>query len=304
MALQRKKIKGVSKPILAVTIAAFTLGAVGIVHATLLSSPDKINAPAEISSFTPTNDHQQAFDERQGVTLIQDLICSDAIIPAGETVNSHMIFYNSRFASPEVDANRVWEFEDEIVCVMKERSGLRQAETDTLLGHPDTHYPGPFTGRGLETDGTDIISYTGNTLTLTMTSEAYEGSGDWIRVVTKPSVPEDTTPPTVFCEKGTAPGGKEQKDNGKDPSDGHFFKLVGADETDGPVDLFVTDSESGTEFGPYPGGTNIQILTAKGAQPGESAGSGAVEFKLKVNGPATISATDAAGNTGENICSN
>lgn len=307
MAKNTKQRAGISTPVLLAVIMLLAFGLTQIVQAVLLTEPDVIAAPNNLNPNYPTNEHQQAFEERQGVLLTSDLNCGRAIVPAGEVVDSHTIFFNYQFLSPKTDANRVWEFDGDILCVMGERSGLWQGSSDGFLGAVDTTYIGSMTGRGLETDGTDSYTIDGNKLTLTMTSEvptADTFGGDTVRVITRHAVPDDTTPPTIFCEKGTSPGGKEQKDTGKDPADGHFFKLIGSDDTDGAVDLFITDTVSGTKFGPFVADTNIQILEAKGATPGQTTGSGAVEFKLKVNGPTMISATDNASNTAEVICSN
>lgn len=294
-----------AQPIISLVLLALVLGlGVTIAQATLSSTSDVISPPAVIDkdSDKPNNTHQQAFEERQRVLLQNDVSCTEGAAHAGETVNSHLIFYNTQFSSPEVDAERVWEFDEEIICVMSERSGLKQALTDGSLGASHTTYPGPFDGRGMENDGSDFYVVDGNRITVTMTSEP---TGDSIRVLTRVVEPDDTTPPVVYCELGTNPGGKSQenKDDGKGNDTSKFLVLVGADDIDGVVDLYIEDNESGMEFGPFEPGTQVQIVTAKGATPKQEAGSGVVDYKIKVNGATTISATDKALNTGKMSCS-
>lgn len=303
--MKAEQARGLSTPKLVIAVAVLALGAAGIVHATLLDGPDLINPPAVIADDTPgaTNNRQQAFDERQAVTLTGDVQCSNGIVSAGEVVNSHMIFFNTPGVGLETDANRTWTFADEIICVMAERSGLYQGITDGVFGAPGTQYPGPFTSRGLETDGTDVYSVHGDQITITMTAEE---PGDWIRVLTKVTVPPDTTPPTVFCEASTNPAGKsnEDKSQGKAGEQGMFFSLIGADDTDGAVDLYLTDTESGVEFGPFVPGTQVKIIQAKGVSPSQEPAAGGTDYTIKVNGGTTISATDKAGNEGTAVCSN
>lgn len=291
------------QPFLVLLTAALALGAgYSIAQATLSSGPAIISAPAIISDDAPgaVNTQQQAFDERQEVTLTEDVRCDTSIIPAGEVVNSHMIFFNTQFLSPETDANRTWTFEDEIICVMSNRNGLYQAQTDHFLGAPGTSYPGPFASRGLESD--DSYTVNGNQIVVTMTAEE---PGDWIRVLTRVQVQADTTPPVVYCDAGSNPGGKTQEK--KEQSSGSdkeiFVELIGADETDGAVDLYLTDSESGIEFGPFAPGTQVQLVEAKGATPQQTPGSGTVEYRIRTNGEVMISATDEAGNEGSSVCS-
>lgn len=283
------------RPLLALLVLAIVLGTgISVVQATILSDPDIIDAPDIIADDTPgaTNNRQQAFEERLQVTLTEDVRCSNGTVPAGEVVDSHMIFYNTTAVSPTTDANRVWEFGGEIICVMAERSGLLQAMTDNFLGAPGTSYPGPFDSRGLETDGTDSYAISGNVLTLTMTAEE---PGDWIRVLTRSTIAEDTTPPIVYCE---AP---EKKGNGPDKT----FTLIGADDTDGAVALYLTDTVTGTEFGPYTPGTVISHGIAKGATPSErKVKNDNADYSIKSQGELTITATDEAGNVGEAACTN
>lgn len=292
----------IQQPLLVLFIAAIALTAgFGVAHATLLSGADLISAPDIISDDPPgaVNERQQAFDERQGVTLQEDLRCDTTILQAGETVNSHMIFFNTRFNSPETDANRTWTFDDEIICVMSNSNGLYQAVSDHILGAPGTSYPGPFPSRGFETG--DSYTINGNEITVTMVAEE---PGDWIRVVTREPIPDDTTPPVVYCAPGTNPGGnvQENQGQGKGNENGNFVELIGADETDGAVDLYLTDTQSGETFGPFETGTQVQVLQNKGGTPGQEEGKGALDFTIRTTGELTINATDEADNEGSEVC--
>ena len=290
-----------NKVILAIiVVAVLALGAgFQIVQATLETGPDVIPAPDVISDDPPgaTNERQQAFDEAQEVTLPVDVRCDNTILSAGENVNSHMIFFNTRFDGISEDLNRTWTFEEEILCVMSNRNGLYQANTDNLLGAPGTDYPGPFDSRGLESD--DSYQVNGNAITVSMRAEE---PGDWIRVVTRWTTPEDTTAPVVYCSP-TKANAKEPNANKPDKEPGgNLVELIGADDVDGEVDLYFTDSVSGTEFGPFISGTIIRHTIAKGAEPGQSESNSAAEFVIKTQGSATLSATDGAGNEGTATC--
>lgn len=283
-------------------VAILLVGTTGLVRAVLLEGPNVIAPPAVIADVPPgaTNQRQQAFNERQAVTINGRVRCSYGAVSEGDVVNSHMIFYNTPFQSPETDANRVWTFDGEIVCIMAERSGLYQGQTDGLFGAPGTLYPGPFEGRGLERDGVDSVSYNGNQLTLTMRSEQ---PGDWVRVLTKVAVPDDDTPPVVFCEPRSNPADKGDN-KGQGTPGGPYVTLIGADNVDGEVDIYVTDVETETVFGPFAAETIVQINTAKGAVPQQLEGQGSADYRLRVQGPTTISATDVAGNEGSAACTN
>lgn len=286
-------------PLYIAAVAVIALGAgFGIAQATLTGGPSIISAPDVIADDPPegaVNDRQEAFDERQAVTLTQEIQCDSTILEPGEVVSSHMIFYNTRGVGITSDANRTWTFEDEIVCVMSNRNGLYQAQTDNLLGAPGTSYPGPFSSRGLESD--DSYSVNGNQITVTMNAEE---PGDWIRVVTKVAVPPDTTPPVVYCDPGVNPAGKEK--NEKKQGNDKFYELIGADDVDGAVDIYLTDSESEITFGPFDSGDNVQLTEAKGATPRQEIGNGEVDYRISTQGQVMISATDEAGNEGEAVC--
>jgi hypothetical protein len=69
------------------------------------------------------NDHQQAFNEMQGVLLTADLDVDGGFISAGTTVNNYMIFLNIEDAGPVADPNVRWLFDGEILGIMSDTCG-------------------------------------------------------------------------------------------------------------------------------------------------------------------------------------
>jgi hypothetical protein len=114
----------------------------------------------------------------------------------------------------------------------------------------------------------------------------------------------DVTPPEVACTPTTNPAGKTEPPAGGGPGqnpDG-FYVLTGSDNVDEEVELFLMDNVSGTVFGPFENGTTIKLVQAPGASPSIKPGTGAVDWKIRIQGDAIVSATDAAGNVGEATC--
>lgn len=168
-------------------LLSFILVGLSPASATLIGvsggSGEIIIAPLDMSDDTPgaTNDHQQGFDERQGVLLLSDLTVDGGIISAGTKVDSHMIFLNTEGTIIVSDTNR-WEFATDIIGLMgsTDHFGTNIIASSPILGNFGTIYPvGAFPYYGLE--GRDSFSVSGNMLDLTM--RVYE-PGDWIRVVT------------------------------------------------------------------------------------------------------------------------
>jgi len=157
----------------------------GSAQAVLTSGPDIIAAPTSVFDDNPgaENDHQQAFNERQGVLLGANLAVDGGFIAAGTRVDSHMIFLNTAGNQYANDV-ATWTFSGPILGVMSDGGGTLEASSNALLGAPGTAYPGAFGNRGLESN--DAYSISGNQLTLR--AQVTE-PGDWIRVVTTPSVP-------------------------------------------------------------------------------------------------------------------
>ncbi|MDP1835961.1 MAG: hypothetical protein Q8K75_08550 [Chlamydiales bacterium] len=170
------------------TFSAANAGIIGVAGGgQIIASP-----PAVLDGFV-TNDHQQGFNELQGVFIPAappTLVDVFSLVPPGTHVNSHMIFLNS--VGPEVTQNGVtWVFDGNVLGVMSDPFGVQEFFSTPFLGSPFTVYPGaPFSGRGMEVI-TDSYVIFGNTLTVNMTDGLLGDPGDWIRVLTV--VPEPGT---------------------------------------------------------------------------------------------------------------
>lgn len=168
-----------------IAIAGALFVGVPFASADLIGGPDIIAAPLSVIDDPPgaTNDHQQAFNERQGIVLGSDIsVDGGGTIAAGTLVSSHMIFLNTEGTAQASDLSVTWTFGDQILGVMSDSGGTLEAASSSILGASGTTYPGSFSLRGLEnTDGYSII---GNTITVSMTVTE---PGDWIRVVTAPA---------------------------------------------------------------------------------------------------------------------
>ena len=181
------KLKSPGSPFALALAAYFTMPVAGYGAIMMVSGPDAdnngpatiIDAPADASDDNE-NDAQQGFDELQGITLAEDLAVDGGTVPAGTTVDSHMIFYNTG----NVDVVRghldvVWEFTGEVLGVMSDVDGELEAASNGLLGAEGTAYPGADENRGMEEN--DGYSIDGNNLTVSMSVSV---DGDWIRVIT------------------------------------------------------------------------------------------------------------------------
>ncbi|HET8595430.1 MAG TPA: vWA domain-containing protein [Intrasporangium sp.] len=109
----------------------------------------------------------------------------------------------------------------------------------------------------------------------------------------------DVTPPTVACgpgvnPSGRTPGGWQQAG---------LFRMV-ADDNLGGVSVTIRDDATGTSFGPYAPGTYFKLTQAPGRSTStDTAFAGAVDRHFAFRGDATLTATDAAGNTASATCS-
>jgi hypothetical protein len=108
----------------------------------------------------------------------------------------------------------------------------------------------------------------------------------------------DVLAPVVSCKQGPNPAGRMPQ--GGDP-DG-FFQLSATDNVDDELDIYVHDTGSDAVFGPYANGSTFKITQAPGATPQETAGTGAVDWRLRLQGDALVTVTDAAGNIGTATC--
>src|SRR5690606_37328769 len=94
------------------------------------------------------------------------------------------------------------------------------------------------------------------------------------KVITVP----DTTPPVAACRPTTNPSGQNipaaPGNRGQGQNQDGFYVLLARDVVDPTPDIFVTDSESGTVFGPFASGTQIKLTQAPGATPSIKPGPG------------------------------
>lgn len=123
-----------------------------------------------------------------------------------------------------------------------------------------------------------------------------DGGSDFTQAVSV--TVNDVTPPTVACGPGVNPDGVTPGGWKK----AGFYKLVASDNLPGTT-VTVTDTVTGTSFGPYDPGTYIKLTQAVGAATSTvSDFPGAVDWRFLFAGDATLTATDAAGNTASVTC--
>lgn len=183
--------------LLATTVACFVAAIyASSVNALLISGQDIIAAPASILDDAVTNIAQQAFDEKQGVTLAGNLSVDGGTISAGTVVNSHMIFLNQEGdgSIQLADLGVVWGFDGIILGVMSDEDGLFEGASTAELGvlsttvYPVINNDTDFRFRGMEFD--DGYTIAGDLLSISVDMSVTQ-PGDWIRVITAGvSVPE------------------------------------------------------------------------------------------------------------------
>lgn len=117
---------------------------------------------------------------------------------------------------------------------------------------------------------------------------------------------QDTTPPVAACPEGPNPGGKIPQAPGKggqgQNQDG-FYHLEATDDVwpDDALELYVTDTGTGTVFGPFANGDDIKYTEANGAKPSIKPGPGQVEWQIKGQGDAQVTAVDGSGNVSDPV---
>lgn len=101
----------------------------------------------------------------------------------------------------------------------------------------------------------------------------------------------DVVAPTPTCAPGPNPDGHTPK-----PSEAGFLTLTAVDNVDAAPKVFIRDTGSPANFGPYPSGTTIKLTQAPGSTPSDTPGTGDVDRKIKLKGDLQLVAVDAAGN--------
>lgn len=138
----------------------------------------------------------------------------------------------------------------------------------------------------------------GSTLTCTTAFlvNGVDAGADFTQTVSVPV--NDVTPPTVTCGPGVNPDGVTPGGWRK----AGFYQLVASDNLPGTT-VTVTDTVTGTTFGPWDPGTYVKLTQAVGASASTvSEFPGAVDWHLLFAGDALVTATDAAGNTATATC--
>ena len=167
-----------------IVIVLVLLGVQSQAQALLVGGPEIIVRPTSVADDQPpgaTNTSQQAFNEKQGVTLPLNLSVDGGLIAAGTIVDSHMIFFNIKGNNTKDSRGVKWTFNGTILGVMSDNQGILEEASNGLLGAVGTSYPGRFNNRGLEPGSMDDYSVLDNSIAVTM---LVSKPGDWIRVIT------------------------------------------------------------------------------------------------------------------------
>jgi hypothetical protein len=111
----------------------------------------------------------------------------------------------------------------------------------------------------------------------------------------------DTTPPVASCTPTTNPSGNNVPSAGNNPASGQnpdgFYLLSASDAVDPNPQIRVHDTGSSFVAGPYHDGTKIKLVQAPGGTPGTKPGPGVIDWKITLEGDASVTATDSSGNT-------
>ncbi len=145
--------------------------------------------------------------------------------------------------------------------------------------------------------GTDTIEAT---ITVGDETATIAVTKDWV----------DTTPPTATCVETVNPSGRKIPQapgkGGQAQNQDGFYVLDGADDVwpSDSLDLFVTDSGSGTVFGPYAIGTTIKYTEDPDAAPEAKTMGGpnsATDWHIIGNGDGVLTVVDGSGNVSDGM---
>lgn len=149
-----------------------------------------------------------------------------------------------------------------------------------------------------------------------LAKDAYNGLYEAFEVEEGTCPLPDVTPPELECIETVNPHGMKVPPAGSStlpgPKGGQnedgFYELLGRDDVDETVEIFVTDTTGAGPFGPFDSGDKVKITEAPGATPsskkiGSSNGkAGAIAAHITLNSDAIVVAVDAAGNTARTAC--
>lgn len=189
-------------------------------------------------------------------------------------------------------------------------------------GDPDSHFATAFDAAGnvIVRVPIPIIRVDGNVQTIEVNAEGvrrleitYRDSAG-VTDIDLECPPEDQRP-EAECIETTNPHGKNVPPAGHTtlpgPKGGQnedgFYLLGATDDTDPDPQIFVVDTGTGTEFGPFSDGDKIKYTQAPGREPNrkkigsDNGQAGAIEAHITGQGDAEVYAVDAAGNESERV---
>jgi hypothetical protein len=108
---------------------------------------------------------------------------------------------------------------------------------------------------------------------------------------------DDLTAPAVSCPPGPNPAGSTSTST----SDG-YYRMVAIDQVDPDVKIYVRDTASNLQFGPYTSGTTFKLTQAPGGKVEVKPFTGTVQNRFTLNGDAELIGIDSSGNAGSTIC--
>jgi hypothetical protein len=107
----------------------------------------------------------------------------------------------------------------------------------------------------------------------------------------------DVTAPVVSCPPGPNPSGTTST-----PTSDGYYRMVATDEVDPAVKIYVRDTASNQQFGPYTSGTTFKVTQAPGGKVEVKPFTGEVQNRFTLNGDAELIGRDSSGNVGTTVC--
>lgn len=188
-------------------------------------------------------------------------------------------------------------------------------------GDPDSHFATAFDAAGNVIVRVPIpIGTDGNVQTIEVNAEGvrrleitYRDSAGVTDIDLE--CPPEEQPPQAECIETTNPHGQNVPPAGSTtlpgPKGGQnedgFYLLGATDDVDPDPQIFVVDTGTGTEFGPFSDGDKIKYTQAPGREPNEkkigsdNGQAGAIEAHITGQGDAEVYAVDAAGNESDRV---